>query len=146
MATNYFLVEFHLTENQQQKIQSAIKNSHDCTLRINPLIKGKSKLYITQTQLNKLNKGIKNNKSVDITFSKEQLKHQTGGFLPIIGALAAKFLPLIVKGALAGAASSAASKVVNKITGKGTRIIGKKYDGEGTRIMGKQYGNGSKNV
>jgi len=137
MTTNYITVEVFLTDVQQRKIQSAIKSEQPCTIRINPSLKGNSKLFLTQTQLNQLEKALKEKKSVDITFSKQQLKHQTGGFLPLIGMLAAKALPFIVKGALAGAATTAASKVVNKISGGGTKIIGKRY-GAGSKNLKKR--------
>jgi len=139
--TQYIPVEIYLTENQQRKVHNAIEHSQECTLRINPSTKGNSKLLFTQSQINKLENSRMQKRSVDITFSKAQLKHQEGGLLPLVAAA----LPLLFKGALAGAASAAAAKVVNKISGKGTRIIGKKYDGQGTRIIGKKYGNGSKN-
>ena len=111
MSTQYFPIEIDLTEGQHKKIQSAIKNSHECTLRINPSVKGKSKLFVTQTQLNRLEKARKDKKAIDLTFSKEQLKHQTGGFLPLLGVLAGAALPFLVKGALAGAASAGAAKL-----------------------------------
>ena len=145
MSTQYFPIEIDLTEGQQKKVQSSIKNSQECTVRINPSVKGRSKLFVTQTQLNKLANAKKDKKSIDIKFSKEQLKHQTGGFLPLLGVLAASVLPFLGKAALAGAAGTAASHVVNKIAGGGTKIIGKKYNGDGIRVLGKKYGNGSKN-
>ena len=75
MSTQYFPIEIDLTDGQQRKIQHAIKNSEECTVRINASIKGKSKLFVTQTKLSKLAKAKKDKKSIDIKFSKEQLKH-----------------------------------------------------------------------
>ena len=134
--TDYIETQIFLTPQQQQKFANAFKNHRPCTLRVNPNQPGNAKVFLTHAQVEKLSKARKAMKSVDIKFSVTQMKNQRGGFLPVIGALAASLLPFIGKSALAGAASAAASKVVKKIAGKGTRIKGKRY-GTGTRILGK---------
>ena len=95
----------YLTEGQKNKLRKAVQKQEECVLRIKQNEKPNAKLKLTQTQVNKMNRG------EQIKLSKAQMK-QNGGF---IGAL----LPIIAKGALAGLASLGAQKAANKILGRG---------------------------
>lgn len=115
----YTEIKVNISENQKDKIQKAIKNNKEVTIRINPNEEGEDILALTQTQINKLNKS---NKPVNIKLSKTQLKHNMkieGGFLGALAGLAARALPFIAKkvlphlgiGALTGLASTGVSKI-----------------------------------
>jgi hypothetical protein len=118
----YIIVKVNLKETQKTKLAHAKKNNESVTLQfeknqISNTSTGEP-LYLTQTQINKLNKATT---SARITFSKTQMRAQTGGFLGAIIPFIMRALPTIGKtlGSLAlhgaaGAISSAASEGVKK--------------------------------
>jgi hypothetical protein len=115
----YTELKLKISDNQKSKIQTAIQNEEEVTIRIDPNEPGEDILALTQTQIKKLRKG----KPVNIKLSKTQLKHNLkveGGFL---GALAARALPAIASKVLPalgiGALTGLASTGVNKILGDG---------------------------
>lgn len=119
----YTEIKVKISENQKDKIQRAIKNNKEVTIRIDSNESGDDILALTQTQINKLNKSTK---PVNIKFSKTQLKHNLkieGGFLGALAGLAARALPMIASKILpalgVGALSGLASTGVNKIFGNG---------------------------
>ena len=92
---------------------------------------GDDMLALTKTQMNKMEKAHENKgKGATIVMNKAQMVYNMkveGGFLAGLGALAAKFLPIIAKtvlpalgiGALTGLASSGVQKAVGKGMGEG---------------------------
>jgi len=126
----YNVIQFNLKETQKTKLAHAKKNNESVTLQFekNQITNtGGEPLYLTQTQINKLNK---TTTSVRITFSKTQMKSQIGGFLGAIIPFIRAALPTIGKvlGTLAlhgaaGAIGSAASVGVKKsMKGKGISL------------------------
>ena len=122
----YSNVNVKISDNQKNKIQKAIKNQTEVTIRIDPRDEGDDLLALTNTQIKKLNK----NKPANITLSKTQLKHNMkieGGFLPLLAAAASRILPMVTSKILptvakslgVGALSGLASTGVNKIFGDG---------------------------
>lgn len=94
----------HLTTTQLEKLRAAANKKQAVTLEIDPTVRGNHHLYLTETQIKKLNKG----KSARLTLSKTQLT-KNGGFIITIPTLLAGL------GAAAGIASAAAAtaKAVN---------------------------------
>lgn len=122
----YFEYEIPLSENQLQKLQSAINRKRGITLQIGKKdINSKSnlkKLMLTKTQINKIEKHKSSNTGVEISLSVSQLKkNQIGGLIPLlpilakIGSVAA---PLAIS-AVSGLVNSAANAIGNKIAGNG---------------------------
>ena len=64
----YIKTPVSLTESQLKKL----KSGHPVTLRINPSKQPNHELYLTQTQVNSLNKAKSNGVSKDIKLSKSQ--------------------------------------------------------------------------
>ena len=87
--TAYIPAEIFLTDGQQEKFANAVKMKKPCTIDVEAAKIGNSKVYLTNTQLEKLREAKKKQKSVRLKFSKKQVSHQSGGFLPVVGALAA---------------------------------------------------------
>ena len=151
MAYKNFQVK--ISDNQKDKIQRAIKNKEGVTIRIDPNKNGNDVLALTNTQINKLEKG----KPVDIKFSKAQLKHNMeieGGFLSMLAGLAARALPMLAKtvlpalgvGALSGLASSGVQKVFGNglYLKKGGNLCKIESDGKGL-YLGTVTGSGLNN-
>src|SRR5215475_9371822 len=121
----------YLSEGQKDKLKSCFGNKTSCKLRLEYGKPANTNINLTQTQINKIEEARKRKKGCDIEISKTQLQ-QNGGFLPFLAPL----IPLAVKALATGAIGALGAKAVQKMTGKGTRIPGKKY-GQGTRIPGK---------
>lgn len=98
----------YLSDSQINKLKSAFKNDSEVTLQINKSLEPNNDIYLTKTQINKINEGKR------ITIKKSQLKWKNGGFLPLLLpalATALKFgLPALATGALSGLASRAVQK------------------------------------
>jgi len=125
MPVKYINVKVRISEEQKAKIRNALHSGSDC---INIRLKaedltGENLLALTQTQVNRLQKALEQNKGVTIRMSKTQIKHNlkiTGGFLPLLAGLAAKaisiltgsVLPALATGALSALASTGTSKLL----------------------------------
>ena len=130
----YTKYKVYLTPNQKEKVQSAFKGNKDCTLRIQPKTPN-TELMLTTSQINNILKAKRENKSVDIHLSKTQLE-KSGGFLPLLTALA----PAALKGIASGAAAYLGNKGLAKLfgnKGSGIHLPGKKK-GSGIYLPGKQ--------
>ena len=102
----------HLTANQEAKLRDAFKHNKGCSVRIQPK-PGNRELMLTISQINQILKAKREGKAVDIKLSKTQLQ-KSGGFLPLLAALA----PVALKGITSGAAAYLGSKGLAKLFGK----------------------------
>ena len=110
--STYKKYSVYLTPNQETKLRDAFKNNKGCSVRIQPK-PGNRELMLTNSQINKILKGKREGKAVDIKLSKTQLQ-KSGGFLPLLAALA----PAALKGITSGAAAYLGSKGLAKLFGK----------------------------
>ena len=112
---NYTDIKVNISENQRNKIKSAIDKGVGTTIQFsiedlkyeNP----SHTIAFTQTQIDKLADALKNNKGVRISLSKTQLEHNKtieGGFIgSLIAGAASAVLPNLI------------SLIMDKISGKG---------------------------
>lgn len=132
--TEYIQTKVYLSDQQQQKFLNALREKSACSLKIDLNAQPNATLYLTKSQLQKLKKA---NTSVLVTFSVTQMKKQNGGFLPIVGAIGAKLLPVAAKALASAFISGAVRNAYQKIGGKGVRPIGRNV-GKGVRRIGKK--------
>ena len=124
--SKYTTVNAKLANSQLNKLKHAAKNNTNTSLRLSLNLLGKDeneyphKLFLTNTQVNKIKKG----KPVNIKFSKTQIEKiaQSGGFLGALLKPLMKFaLPLaknvLAPLALTAAASAADAGIQKKIRG-----------------------------
>jgi len=125
MPVKYIIVKVRIADEQKAKIRNALHSGSDC---INLRLKAEDLtvedlLALKQTQVNRLQKALEQNKSATIRMSKTKIKHNlkiTGGFLPLLAGLSAKavlivmgtVLPALATGALSGVASTGTSKLL----------------------------------
>ena len=100
---SYIRHNVHLSESQLSKLRAAGNKKEPVTITIDPQVRGNFQLYLTKTQINKLQKG----KPAQITLSKTQLI-KNGGFIFSIPAILAGI------GAAAGIATGIAKTVNEK--------------------------------
>ena len=131
--TTYIEYKVKLTDGQKLKLASAIRNKSPLTLRLkHSNLKGSDELMLTQRQINKIKKSIRNGTGSDIKISKTQIRRSEkhdGNLFPSLASLGAKVLPYAIKGiskaapALATGAATALGEIgLNKIFGKGITI------------------------
>ena len=124
----YESVGFSLSDSQISKLRRGKQSGVPVTLSLaRSQVGGQHDLYLTKSQINKLNKA---SGSVQIKFSKTQVRAQRGGFLGAVLNAARAFLPklLPVLGTLGlSAASGAISGATHKAaSGKGLERAGGK--------------------
>jgi len=95
MPVIYINVKVRISEEQKAKIRNALHSGSDCiNIRLNAEdLTGEDLLALTQTQVNRLQKALEQNKGATTRMSKTQVKHNlkiTGRFLPLLAGLAAK--------------------------------------------------------
>ena len=128
--TNYLEYGVNLSDGQKTNLARAIKTGSELTLRLkNNQLQGGDELMLTKTQLNKIQKAIKNKTGVDINISKSQIRKsvkQGGSLFSSLALLGAKALPYAAKAAskalpalATGAVSVLGSLGIDKIFGKG---------------------------
>ena len=151
--TQYKSVNINLSENQKQKIQQAV--NANCTATSIKLsaddLDGPYPIFLTNTQLKKLENARDRGKGLTIRMSSKQLKHNVkteGGFLgallpmlgtvakaaaPVVMGLAKKAVPALATGALSGLASTGVSKLFGDglYLKKGGMIAQVETDGQG---------------
>ena len=123
--TRYTNVNVNISEGQKEKLQHALKvGCSTVSIRLGcEDLEGDDILAVTDLQVKKLVKALKNGKGITIRMSSKQLKHNKkieGGFLGLLAGLAATALPMIAKtilpalgvGALSGLASSGVQKAM----------------------------------
>ena len=131
--TTYFEYGVKLTDGQKSKLASAVRNKSTLTLRLkHSHLQGSDELMLTQRQITKIKKSIRNGRGSDIKISKTQIRKSVkhgGNLFSSLASLGAKVLPYAIKGiskavpALAtGAATALGELGINKIFGKGITI------------------------
>ena len=114
--TTYQKYSVYLTPNQEAKVRDAYKHNKGCSVRIQPK-PGNRELMLTISQINQILKAKREGKAVGIKLSKTQLQ-KSGGFLPLLAALA----PAALKGITSGAAAYLGSKGLAKLFRK--KVLG----------------------
>lgn len=107
------MTELYVSENQLNKIKTALSKGCDVTIRISAknvnTTSANVSLSLTKTQINKIHKAVTQNKGIQLKISARQLKSSSikkdGGFLPLLA-----LLPAIL-GAAGGVAGGIASAV-----------------------------------
>ena len=130
---SYFKYNVNLTKGQREKIFSAYKKKTLLSLRLkkSQLNSGKDILFLTQRQINKINKNKKKGVGIDLKISKIQIKEQEGGnilssFIPAMAKIASSALPYAQKAIMplaTGALSGLANLGVNKLFKSGSGLF-----------------------
>ena len=131
--TTYIEYGVTLTDGQKSKLASAIRNKSPLTLRLkHSHLRGSDELMLTQRQINKIKKSLKDGTGSDMKISKTQIRRLVkhgGNLFTSLASLAAKLLPYAIKGvskvatALATGAASALGDIgIKKLLGKGITI------------------------
>ena len=69
--TTYLEYHVNLSDGQKENLAKAMKTESELTLRLkNNQLSGRDELMLTKTQLNKIQKAVKNKTGVDIKISK----------------------------------------------------------------------------
>ena len=118
-TNDYIRFNTTLSPGQVKKLQRARKDGRSITIAIKNS-SGPHELYLTETQLNKINKAMTHGRSARIKFSETQMKNQVGGFLGAI----VPFLTKTILPALGTLGLSAASGAISGATNKATRGSG----------------------
>jgi len=100
MPVKYINVKVRTSDEQKAKIRNALHSgSHCINIRLKAEhLTGENLLALTQTQVNRLQKPLEQNKGANVRISKTQIKHNlkiTGGYLPLLAGLAAKAISLL---------------------------------------------------
>ena len=120
----------HLSQGQKAKLAKAIKDGSALKLRLGKnALSGPDELMLSPRQIAKLQKAKRNNRGVEISFSKSSIKKsvkQGGSLWTSLISLGTKALPLVTKGVAkvaphlaTGALSALGSLGIDKIFGKG---------------------------
>ena len=148
--TQYISANVNLTDNQVQKLRQSINaNCAATSIKIGADdLDGDYTIFLTKSQINKLENARDLGKGITIRMSSKQLKHNVktqGGFLgallgtaarvagPVLMGLAKKALPSLATGALSGLASTGISKLFGDglYLKKGGMIAQVETDGQG---------------
>ena len=120
----------HLSQGQKAKLAKAIKDGSALKLRLGKnALSGPDELMLSPRQIAKLQKAKRNNRGVEISFSKSSIKKsvkQGGSLWTSLISLGTKALPLVTKGVskvaphlATGALSALGSLGIDKIFGNG---------------------------
>ena len=120
----------NLSQGQKAKLAKAIKDGSALKLRLGKnALSGPDELMLSPRQIEKLNKAKRNNKGVEISFSKSSIKKsvkQGGSLWTSLISLGTKALPFVTKGVskvaphlATGALSALGSLGIDKIFGEG---------------------------
>ena len=113
MYSNYGI---RLSDKQKEKILKAVRNGNEVTIQLKKVnLRGTDELPLTNTQINRINKGV----GFNLHLSKSQMKvisskirkveEKTGGILPLLTLLPLIFGGLGAVGGVAGGVASAVS-------------------------------------
>ena len=130
MPTTYFAYGVNLSQGQLQKLKKAYDNNSEITIRLGKNnLKGSHEMMLTKTQINRINKALKNGTGTEIKISKTQIRKaiiRGGSLWSSLLSLGAKALPLVTKGVskvapplATGALSALGSLGIDKIFGSG---------------------------
>ena len=136
-TNDYIRFNTTLSPGQVKKLQRARKDGRPITITIKNS-SGPHELYLTETQLNKINKAMTHGRGARIKFSETQMKNQVGGFLGAI----VPFLTKTILPALGTLGLSAASGAISGATNKATRGNGLYRTGAGLYRTGDTTGDG----
>ena len=131
--TTYIEYGVTLTDGQKSKLASAILNKSPLTLRLkHSHLRGSDELMLTQRQIARIEKSLRDGTGSDIKISKTQIRNSVkhgGNLFTSLASIGARVLPYAIKGiskavpALAtGAATALGELGINKIFGKGITI------------------------
>ena len=100
--TTYIEYGVTLTDGQKSKLASAILNKSPLTLRLkHSHLQGSDELMLTQRQITKIKKSLRNGTGSDIKISKTQIRRSVkhgGNLFSSLASLGAKVLPYAIKG------------------------------------------------
>ena len=130
MPTTYFAYGVNLSQGQLQKLKKAYDDNSEITIRLGKNdLKGPHELMLTKTQINRINKALKNGTGTDIKISKTQIRKaiiRGGSLWSSLISLGTKALPFVTKGVskvaphlATGALSALGSLGIDKIFGNG---------------------------
>ena len=127
--TTYIEYGVTLTDGQKSKLASAIKNKSPLTIRLkHSHLRGSDELMLTQRQITKIKKSLRDGTGSDIKISRTQIRRSVKHGGNLFTSLA-KLLPYAIKGvskvapALATGAASALGDIgIKKLFGKGITI------------------------
>lgn len=121
--TEYIPFDIQITDGQRKALQRPGQVVLRFTKEQLVADSGGSKLLLTKSQINKIQKSRDNKKGVEIKFSKRQLtKNQSGGFImPLLTAAASKLAPVAMAG-LTGLVSGLANSAAQKMTGSSVKL------------------------
>ena len=128
--TTYLEYHVNLSDGQKENLAKAMKTGSELTLRLkNNQLSRRDELMLTETQLNKIQKAVKNKTAADIKISKTQIRKsvkQGGNLFSSLTMLGANALPYVTKAAskmvpalATGAVSALGSLGIDKIFGNG---------------------------
>ena len=118
--TTFHPVSVGLSNGQEKKLRSAMKNFHPISIKLKPEnLVGKHKLMLTQTQLNKINKAKSKRKGIVLKISQNRIKKTGGSLFSLIPTLAKAALPTAAKALGLAGLSFGAQKALKKICGSG---------------------------
>ena len=128
--TEYYSYNVSLSENQKAKLAKALMNRSAITIRLsNNELNGGDQLFLTKTQIKKIQKAKTLGKGVEIKISKTQIRHvvkKGGSIFTTLMSLGTKMLPMatnLASKALSGLATGVLSSLGNfgmdKIPGQG---------------------------
>lgn len=146
--SSYNRVQFPLTKSQVTKIRKAINNTTPAKLKMTFAQLGNmgqgSPLFITSTQLNRLNKNLSKGKGAMLSLSAAQTlaMKKDGGILPILVPLLITGATALATGALGAVGAFAADKVIDLVDTAIGGALPKFTDVPGTNIVIKTSGNG----
>ena len=124
----------HLSQGQKAKLAKAIKDGSALKLRLGKnALSGPDELMLSPRQIAKLQKAKRNNRGVEISFSKSSIRKsvkQGGSLWTSLISLGTKALPLVTKGVAkvaphlaTGALSALGSLGIDKIFGEGAQRL-----------------------
>ena len=112
----YTPIKVNISENQNEKLKTAIKRKKPVSLRMKTSDNGEHLILLTTSQKHRLERGRLIGKSdINIKLSRKQiianLKHE-GGFLGMLAGLAARALPTLLGGLATGLISGGIEKAI----------------------------------
>ena len=106
----YVPMELHVPKGSHEKLMKAVTKEGTVRIKLDLTAIPQDKLYVTSGQKRQIEEAVaKGRRDLTLRFSQRQVRHDIkseGGFLAGILAAAARFLPSILAGLLAGSAES----------------------------------------
>ncbi len=138
----YFPMNLHVPERSHEKLMKAVTRKGAVSVKLDLTGTPKDKLYVTSGQRRKIEEAVaKDRRDMTLRFSQRQARHNIkseGGFLAGMLAAAARILPSILAGLLAGSAESQ-SEGNGMFLGKRDHTYQIKHTGEGILITPAEH-------